>query len=500
MNTPKHLALATLAIASIVAVVACGGGSSATPAATSTEVVREIDKVDQLILKYKVNTLNGETISAAEAARLSAIAGITILPFRAMSDDAHVVKLASKITIQAAQDISAKLLLDPLLLYVELDRIMVAHQSSATPPTDPQYVNQWSYAPVTGSPGAANVVGAWNTTTGQAPTVVAIIDTGILQHNDLVGHILPGYDFVSDTANGDGGGRDSDPTDPGDSHYEIKNGVSTFIASSWHGTRVAGIIGATPNNGLGMVGINWNTKILPIRALGKQGGLPSDIQDAIRWAVGLPIAGVPLNSNPAKVINMSIGSYDYNPFSSGACPSTMQSAINAVISKGATIIVSSGNEYGDVARSTPANCNGVISVGSNNQYGHHANYSNFGTGLSISAPGGYLTDPMILSTSDGGTTTALNNNIYEDAMGTSFAAPHVTGIVSLMYSMVPTLNSAVVKPLIVSSARAFPAGTSCLVHPALIGKCGSGILDGGAAMNAFKNSNAFCAAQNPPTC
>jgi serine protease len=498
MNASKHLALATLVIASIVAVVACGGGSSSAPAITSAEAALEIDKVDQLILKYKTNTLNGETISAVEAARLSANAGVTILPFRAMSDDAHVVKLTSKISIQTAQEISTKLLLDPLLLYVEPDRIMIAHQSGATPPTDPQYVNQWSYASVTGSPGAANVVGAWNINTGQAPTVVAVIDTGILQHADLVGHILPGYDFVSNAANGDGSGRDSDPTDPGDSHYEIINGVSTFIPSSWHGTRVAGIIGATPNNGLGIAGINWNTKILPIRALGKQGGNTSDVIDSIRWAVGLSVAGVPLNPNPPKVINMSLGSYDYvfaNP-----CTTIMQSAINAAISKGATVVVSSGNEYGDLARSTPANCNGVISVGSNNKNGHHANYSNIGTGLSISAPGGYLTDPMILSTSDGGTTTASNNNIYQYAMGTSFAAPHVTGIVSLMYSMVPTLNSAVVKPLIVNSARAFPAGTSCLVHPTLIGKCGSGILDGGAALTAFKNSNAFCGAQNPPTC
>ncbi len=485
----------------VATVVACGGGSGSgsAPLVISAEAPLETDKVDQLILKYKIDTFNGEPISAAEAARLSKNSGVTILPFRAMSGDAQVVKLDAKITIQTAQEIAAKLMLDPLLLYVGPDVIMVAHQSITPPPNDPQFVNQWNYSSVTGAPGGANVTGAWNITTGLAPTVVAIIDTGILQHDDLLGHILPGYDFVSNSANGDGGGRDADPTDPGDSHYATINGVLTFIPSSWHGTRMAGVIGATTNNSLGISGINWNTKILPIRAFGKAGGNSSDIEDAIYWAVGLPVPGAPTNPNPAKVLNLSFGFYW--PFLPAAnCTSTLQGAINAAIAKGATIVVSAGNENSLSAYASPANCAGVISVGAVAQNGDYASYSNYGPLITLMAPGGSAAGPQIKSTSDSGTTTASNDNAYTNGIGTSFSAPHVTGIVSLMYSLVPSIKSSDVIPIIKSTARPFPVTSRCVTAPVLINNCGSGILDGGAVLNAFRNSNAFCAAQNPPTC
>lgn len=503
MNTSRQLVLAALVMASVAAVVACGGGSSPAPGLTSTEpvaeVIREIDKVDQLILQYKTNAFGGETISAAEADRLSAIAGVAILPFRVLSGDAHVVKLAAKVTNQAAHDISGLLMRDPLLLFAGPDQLMVAHQAVTLPPTDPLFSSQWNYSPGAVEPGGANVAGAWSITTGQAPTVVAVIDTGVLQHPDLVGRILPGYDFISNGLNGDGNGRDADPTDPGDSHFALINSVSTFIPSSWHGTHISGIVGATANNSLGIAGVNWNTKILPIRALGKQGGNMSDVQDAIRWAVGLPIAGVPLNANPANVINLSIGSYW--PFlPAGACSAPMQSAINAAIAKGATIVVSAGNENDLVAYSSPANCAGVISVGSIARNGDYASYSNYGPLLTLMAPGGSASGSKIKSTSDSGTTTAANDGAYKEAIGTSFSAPHVAGVVSLMYALAPTVRSADVIPIIKSSARAFPATSRCVTAPVLINNCGSGILDGGAALIAFKNSNAFCGAQNPPTC
>ena len=499
MNMSKHLAFHLLSIATVVLVTACGGGTGSTTSTTAAVVTREIDKVDQLMLKYKVDTLSGETISAAEAERLSAIAGATIISFRPMAGGAHVVKLAEKVSIQAAYDISASLMRDPSLLYVEPDQLMSAHQSTTLPPTDPLFANQWGLSPGNVAPGGANVVGAWSLTTGQTPIVVAVIDTGILQHPDLVGRFLPGYDFITSAANGDGGGRDSDPADPGDSHFALINNVSTFIPSSWHGTRVAGIIGGTSNNALGIAGINWNTKILPIRALGKQGGNPSDVQEAIRWAAGLSVAGVPTNLNPAKVINLSLGSYW--PFlPAGACSSTMQSAINAAIATGATVVVSAGNENSLVSYSTPANCLGVISVGAIAQDGDYAFYSNYGTTLTLMAPGGTSFGPKIKSTADSGTTTAANDGVYSDGIGTSFSAPHVTGVVSLMYSLAPTIRSSDVIPIIKSSARAFPVTSRCVTAPVLINKCGSGMLDGGAALAAFKNSNAFCARQNPPTC
>jgi Subtilase family len=498
MRTSKKMILVSLIAASTFGVTACGGSSgnegAVTPPIVVLDPLVEPDKTDQLILKYKVDGFNGDAITTTEAVRLSKIAGVNLTSIRSMSDGVQVLKLDAKVTVQAALEIATKLAFDPLIQYVEPDQIMISHQAVASPPNDPMYINQWNYSGVALAPGGANIVGAWGVTTGLAPTVVAVIDTGMLQHTDLVGRYLPGYDFITGTLNGDGSGRDADPTDPGDSHYQTVNGSPVFVSSSWHGTRVAGIIGATANNAVGIAGINWNAKILPIRAIGKQAGLMSDIIDAMKWASGLTVAGVPANSNPAKVINMSLGSLGF------ACSSSMQTAINAVLAKGVTIVVSAGNDYYDVAYSSPANCNGVISVGSVTKFGNHANYSNSGVGLSLSAPGGYVNDPGILSAVDGGTTTALNDNTYQYAIGTSFAAPQVAGVASLMYSMVPTINSAVVKPLIVNSARAFPAGSTCLTFPALVGKCGSGILDGGAAMAAFKNSNAFCAAQVPSTC
>lgn len=181
-------------------------------------------------------------------------------------------------------------------------------------PNDPQYTNQWHYKGTYGIDAPA----AWDIITGSTDIVVAVIDTGICNHADLAGRYLPGYDFVSDVlvAN-DGGGRDGDASDPGDWITAAEDGSGYFAGcgasdSSWHGTHVAGTIGAASNNNFGVAGINWVSKILPVRVLGKCGGNTSDIIDGMRWAAGLTVAGVPANPYPAKVLNMSLGG-------SGAC-------------------------------------------------------------------------------------------------------------------------------------------------------------------------------------
>ena len=182
-------------------------------------------------------------------------------------------------------------------------------------PNDPQFVNQW-YMQAAASEGI-NAPGAWDITTGSASIVVAVVDTGILPHADLAGRTVPGYDFVGadQTPNGslipgsfqrsnDGDGRDADPTDPGDwvtsaeattvggPLFGLPGGQQQF----WHGTRLAGIIAATGNNAIGIAGLNWQSKILPVRAIGKCGGFTSDIVDAMRWAAGMPITDVPDNA------------------------------------------------------------------------------------------------------------------------------------------------------------------------------------------------------------
>ena len=200
--------------------------------------------------------------------------------------------------------------------------------------------------------------------------------------------------------------------------------------SSWHGTHTAGTIGAASNNGVGVAGVNWNSKILPVRVLGKCGGYTSDIADGMRWAAGLSVSGVPANANPAKVLNLSLGG-------SGACDATYQDAVNAITAAGTTIVVSAGNSNADAINYRPGNCNGVITVAATNRDGGRAYYSNYGSIIEISAPGGETNvsnSNGVLSTLNTGT-QGPGADTYVYYQGTSMAAPHVAGVASLLYSL-----------------------------------------------------------------
>jgi serine protease len=206
-----------------------------------------------------------------------------------------------------------------------------------------------------------------------------------------------GYDFISDAAiANDGGGRDADATDPGDwtAANECAAGEPASN-SSWHGTHVAGTIAAKTNNGVGVAGVAYNAKIVPVRVLGKCGGYTSDIADAIIWASGGTVTGVPANANVAKVINMSLGG-------GGACDTTTQNAINSARSRGTVIIVAAGNENQNASNSNPANCAGVVAVAATGKTGGRASYSNYGTVVDVAAPGGDGSY-SILSTLNAGT-------------------------------------------------------------------------------------------------
>lgn len=423
--------------------------------------------VERLIVKYKIPGSGAGVLSASQASALSASAGVPLTPYRAMSDDAQVLALPGKLPLAQAEAIAAKLMKNPAILYAEPDRIVTIQAV----PNDPQFVNQWHYFAPASAPGGANLTNAWNQTKGVAVnSVVAVIDTGILTHADLAGRILRGYDFITDPimAN-DGNGRDANPADPGD--------WTLSQPSSWHGTHVAGTIGAATNNGLGVAGVNWNARILPVRVLGTGGGASSDIIDGMRWAAGLPVAGVPANLNPAKVLNLSLGG-------GGACGIATQTAINQIIASGAVIVVAAGNSSTDVSGFFPANCTGVIAVAANNRFAHKASYSNFGALVTVAAPGGDMrVDTGILSTLDGGTTVPLRNNAYAYYQGTSMATPHVAGIISLMRSVRPSLTPLQIKNIIKGSARPFPATSTC--NNAL---CGAGIVDANNAVTATKGA------------
>ena len=462
------------------------GGQAVNAQADSSPAV----PVDQLIIKYKTEA-NLMTAAQAQAVdqmqRLSAAAGVELTYFRPMSGEAHVLRLPEKIAVEQALAISARLSALPEVEYAQPDYMMFpmgesGNQPLIAAPNDTYYPNQWHYsAPVAGSYGV-NALAAWNITTGSPTVYVAVLDTGILNHADLVGRWQGGYDMISDAAVGnDLDGRDSNPLDPGDwvAANECYAG-SQASDSSWHGTHVAGTIGAATNNGMGVAGLNWVSKVIPVRVLGKCGGYASDIIDGIRWAAGLSVTGVPNNPYPVQVINMSLGG-------GGACSSnpTYQSAINDAVAAGTTVVVAAGNNNADASNYSPASCNGVITVAATNRDGSRAYYSNYGSVVEISAPGGaqsYANDPNgVLSTLNTGTQGPVADS-YEYYQGTSMAAPHVAGIVSLLYSANPALTPAQVLSTLQSTVTAFPGGSTCTTL-----LCGSGIINAGAAVAAVSN-------------
>ncbi|MHB9100800.1 MAG: S8 family peptidase [Sulfuricella sp.] len=414
-----------------------------------------------------------EALDAAVLARLGEVAGVPLAHLRPMSGGAFVLMLPRKVSAAEMAEIIDRLQRDPMVKYAE----PVLTAKPMLVPNDTYYPMQWNYFEL---PGGANLPAAWDTTSGSAGVVVAVLDSGILPHPDLAGRYLTGYDMITDVwqAN-DGNGRDGDPRDPGDWVAAGECGAGEPAeSSSWHGLHVAGTVGAASNNGQGVAGVTWEAKILPVRVLGKCGGLSSDIDDAIRWAAGLGVPGVPANPNPARVINLSLGY-------TAPCGVSSQAAINDALAVGAVVVVVAGNENMDVASSSPANCSGVISVAAHARDGDITGYSNYGAGVKISAPGGNGPEggaDAIDSTYNSGTTVPASYT-YRSMSGTSAATPHVSGVAALMLSVNGALTPAQVTALMQGSARPFAAGTWCAMNA---GNCGAGLLDAAGAVNSAK--------------
>ena len=391
------------------------------------------------------------------------------------------------------------------------DALFADNQRSATP-----VVGQWYLRAPSGDVASAiNAVGAWTSTTGSASVVVAVLDTGVRpEHPDLQGKLHPGYDFIgldrggaATTAN-DGTGRDSDPTDPGDwTNANECSAGEPASSSSWHGTQVAGLIGAATNNGIGMAGAGWNVMVLPIRVLGRCGGYDSDIIAGMRWAGGLSqnvgvsaVVNVP-NPYPARVINMSLGSQ-------GVCTPAYQEVVTELRAAGVTVVAAAGNDTG-LKVSVPANCSGALAVAGVRHIGSKVGYSNIGPEVALAAPAGNcvnLQGPCLyplLTTINLGLRQAGANG-YSDSsdysVGTSFAAPLVAGTVGLMLSVDPSLTPAKIREILQATTRPFP--TSRTLAPGedpvqacrapddkdqlecfcTSTTCGSGMLDAGAAV------------------
>ena len=231
-------------------------------------------------------------------------AGTELSRHRQLDGSADVLRMPAKLSPSRIAALRAKLLADPDIADVYPDRIYFP----ALTPNDPCFAiampnatcptSQWNLSAGEG----INAEAAWSVTTGQAAQIIAIIDTGIVNHPEFYGRVLRGYDFVSNSdrpRSNDNDGRDSDATDPGDAVRAEEAASGPFAgcpvqaANSWHGTTMAGVIAGSANNGIGVAGVNWNAKILPVRAVGKCGGYESDIINGLLWAAGVSQPGLP---------------------------------------------------------------------------------------------------------------------------------------------------------------------------------------------------------------
>lgn len=423
-------------------------------------------------------------LSQSDASGLSERLKLPMMVARRMSNDAHVLRTEKPIPLSEAKVIAARMMRDGEVELAEPDRIVYP----AATPQDPSYsYYQWHYKTPSGNNlGGANLPPAWDYALGKGVTV-AVLDTGYRPHPDFASNILPGYDFITNTTTAnDGNRRDSDARDPGDWVAEDACGSNQAQNSSWHGTHVIGTIAALMDNGKGGTGVAPNVKILPLRVLGKCGGATSDIADAMRWAAGLPVPGLPANPYPARVLNLSLGG-------KGSCSATFQSAVNDVVKAGKIIVASTGNDS-VTSISQPANCDGVLAVTAHAVDGDNAYYSNLGPETFISAPGGGCgtlsagscddfssADGLgIYSTGNTGT-KAPEKDAYALMMGTSMAAPHVAGTIALMLSKRPHLTLEEIKFYLKTSSRPHPVETTCTLE-GYVNKCGSGLLDAGGAL------------------
>jgi serine protease len=424
------------------------------PAASPASTAR----LDRIIVKF--NKPGNDPVAA-----LASKQRIPLRTARSVAGRWHLLEVDAEGAGESLADELERMRSDPSVEYAEPDMRRYPHAV----PDDPLYPLQWYLQSASVAPSAIDAEAAWDINTGSAGVVVADVDTGVLfNHPDLLradagGRLLPGYDFVTDIeAANDGSGRDPDPSDPGDWITTADASTQRFQGcqaadSSWHGTRVAGILGARTNNASGIAGITWSPWILPIRALGKCGGFDSDILPAILWAAGIPIPGVPDNPYPAKIVNLSIGAM-------GDCSAAYRDVVDELGALGVLVVASAGNEGGPV--DSPANCPGVVGVAGLRQAGTKVGFSSLGPEIALGAPAGNCVNLSgsclfpIDTTNDTGT-TGPDDFSYTDQIdvnvGTSFSAPIVSAIAALMVSVNGNLNPAQLRNRLREGAAPFPA-------------------------------------------
>ncbi len=434
-------------------------GQSLTEAGGDRLRLRDAFAPGEAVVKFRENPV-GSLGARAQALRLTAQSqGETLERNRLLKlDDRRRLEADATCALPAAlpdsmatvnEDTQARL--DTLCMVKSLSQD--ADVESASPnyrrqalfvPNDPFYTTQWHYPQI-------NLPQAWDLTSG-ADTIVAVIDTGVvLSHPDLQGQLVAGYDFISNIANAlDGDGIDPDPNDVGD--RSNPDGSSSF-----HGTHVAGTVAAATNNALGVAGVAFGAKVMPLRAIGRFGGDLYDIEQAVRYAAGLPNDSGTVPPRRADVINLSLGS-------TGSSASE-QAVYEQARAAGVVVIAAAGNSRSS-APFYPAAYSGVLAVSAATMDKTLAPYSNFGSWIDIAAPGGNTATDLngdgkpdgILSTvaSDADSTLVYDYVIWQ---GTSMAAPHMAGVAALMKALAPNLTPQDVDNLLISGALTEDLGT-----------------------------------------
>lgn len=516
-----------LALGALTALAVDAPSTRLTDAASGAKKPRRA-AVDVMVpgLMIKPRALGAEKLKMSlmnqDSSELAKRANVGLKVHRPMSGGAHVLRFDRPMRSADAKAIAARLMRGGDIERVEPDYI--ARPLAA--PTDPRYAtDQWHYmTPMGANVGGANLPPVWDLgLTGVSSVVVAVLDTGIRPHEDIVDAavLTPGYDFITNVndrdrgRSNDGNGRDANAEDPGDfvssDDFCFDASTPSFNQSSWHGTHVTGTIIAAMSNGLGGTGIAPGVRVLPVRVLGTCGGSFSDIIDGMRWASGISGGVLPANPTPAKIINLSLGGVP------GTCGSLIQSAINDVVQRGTTVVAATGNDN-IIGVAQPANCANVIAVTAHSIDGDTTNYANIGFESAISAPGGgcgeansnagqcsvtnssgFRNNADVLSTVNGGTTAPTGVSSYAAYRGTSMSAPHVTGVAALMLSRNAGLVPAQMKSYLQASARPFPTTSGCVTRTLYAGRCGSGLLDAAAAVQTVDALPPYFTAITPST-
>jgi serine protease len=437
---------------------------------------------------------------------------------RKLAMGAELMHTSRTLSSTEADALIRQIAADPAVAYVAPDVMRQAvkdiRPDAVTPftPNDPYFTRQWHLRapdgtlendPLLGTTvankGGSNAAQAWTLADGTGITV-AVLDTGITVHPDLDTSLADaGYDFITNafTSGRTADGRVPGGWDTGDwtttpTYASCVDATHPARGSSWHGTHVSGTVAELTNNATGMAGVAYNAKVLPVRVLGHCGGRDSDIADAIIWAAGGSVSGIPANTHPAQVINMSLGG-------PGVCTAgdVYTQAIAKANALGAVVVIAAGNNTVDAANFTPASCRGAVTVAAVGITGKKAYYSNYGTRVNIAAPGGggFADDAssgkqgltgFIWQTMNDGKTVPGNPNYDADA-GTSMAAPHVSGTVALMQSARLASSQAPMSPADVLTVLKHTAHAPTAIVPGQ--RIGAGIVDAYAAVTAAVNND-----------